>query len=202
MINIGHMVNRKERMKSRKLTYVTGVSRRYSSGIEKTVPYRDCDKSAVAFRLPFSLSLVWLLDRIGTASMIFVQSGKETRASGNGAESVGHYLLLTIFMCLSIAEISTRCDDIDWHAVKPSDMRLRRSPPTPIRPSRACVVLSRPILFLHCKRLTLYLHALPQPVLKSHAPSISISPHPRRDRPPCRAESASELPKIGFASVA
>lgn len=49
------------------------------------------------------------------------------------------------------------------------------------RRRRACVVLSRPTLFLHCKRSTLYLHALPQPVLKSHAPSISISSCPRRD---------------------
>lgn len=139
------------------------------------------------FSIPF-FSLPRLLDQIGTAGTIFLQSGKETRASGNGAESAGHYLLLTIFMRLSIAEISTRCDDIDWHAVKPSDMRLRRSPPTrSVR--RVCVVLSRPILFLHCKRLTLYLHALPQPVLKSHAPSISISPHPRRDCPPSRHPS-------------
>lgn len=120
----------------------------------------------------------WLFDRLSPSlslstiarsnrhrqrtARIDLEGGKETlRVNENRVGSVGHYLLLTIFMCLSIAEISTRCDDIDWHAVKPSDMRLRRSPPTST--SAACVVLSRPTLFLHCKRSTLYLHALPQP---------------------------------------
>lgn len=49
--------------------------------------------------------------------------------SENGAGNVRHYLLLTIFIRLSIAEISTWCDDINWHAVKPSDMRLQSSTP-------------------------------------------------------------------------
>lgn len=35
------------------------------------------------------------------------------RMNENGYGSAEHYLLLTIFMRLSITEISTRCDDID-----------------------------------------------------------------------------------------
>lgn len=156
-------------------------------------------------RFPFSFSLARLLDRIGTAGIVFLtERERETRerVGENGAGSAGHYLLLTIFMRLSIAEISTRCDDIDWHAVKPSDMRLRRSPPTPTRPSRARVVSFLALSSSYIVNVRRFIYTrYPKPVLKSHAPSISISPHPRRDCPPCRAESASELPKIGFASI-
>ena len=67
----------------------------------------------------FSLSLPRLLDRTDTASEPrgqFWRGGERERDAESEREqgrSVGHYLLLTIFMCLSIAEISTRCDDID-----------------------------------------------------------------------------------------
>lgn len=186
------MVNGKERMKRREKKKNIYVTRGYRTILERH--WKNSSLPRLRQECGFSTDSLFLSPSydcsIESAPPVwYSQSGKETRASGNGAESAGHYLLLTIFMRLSIAEISTRRDDIDWHAVKPSDMRLRRSPPTPIRPSRVCVVLSRPILFLHCKRLTLYLHALPQPILKSHAPSISISPHPRRDCPPSRHPS-------------
>lgn len=199
-IKIGHLVSPEKKRIKRKSTYVTGLphiatilERHWKNSSPPRIVTRKC---RVAFRFPF-LFLPRLLDRVGIAGIEYIlQSGKERQESGRelGPDSVGHYLLLTIFMRLSIAEISTRRDDIDWHAVKPSDMRLQRSPPTPTRPS--CRVLSRPILhlYLHCKRSTLYLHirATPAGSLKSHAPSISISPHPRWDSPsPCRIRKSA-----------
>lgn len=112
------------------------TARPYSSDTEKTVLYRGCDKSAVAFRPILFLFLPRTIARSNRhrQNNIPTEWERDKSERENGAGSAGHYLLLTIFMRLSIAEISTRCDDIDWHAVKPSDMRLRRSPPTPIRP--------------------------------------------------------------------
>lgn len=111
------------------------TSQRYSNGIEKTILRRRCDESSGFSTSPPSLFLSLTIARSNRhrqrAAGIVLERGKETlRVNETRAGSAGHYLLLTIFMCLSIAEISTRCDDIDWHAVKPSDMRLRRSPST------------------------------------------------------------------------
>jgi len=83
---------------------------------------------------------------------------RDAESEREQGRSVGHYLLLTIFMCLSIAEISTRCDDIDWHAVKPSDMRLRRSPPTSTsaRPPRVSSFLAQPSFYIVNVRRFIY----------------------------------------------
>lgn len=91
---------------------------RYSSGIEKTILRRRCDESSGFSTGVLALFLSHDCSIEPTSPASREDSSKErerdaARANENRAGSAGHYLLLTIFMCLSIAEISTRCDDID-----------------------------------------------------------------------------------------